>query len=217
MTGTGMTGADMAGAGVTGAGGVTGGRAVVVPSAPALLPRYAALSDPLAEVRAAAVAAVAWLAEQEGTVAVVAADDLGRRVADHLLEVAAPGTETQDLNLSGNLSGNLGEGLGEDLSGHVPARLLVVADGSARRGEKAPGHLDPRAHGFDATIGEALRRGDPAALAVLDQDLGAQLLAGGVPAFRALGALLGDRRVQTGVDYDADPFGVQYWVVRWQW
>lgn len=207
MTGTGMTGADMAGAGVTGAGGVTGGRAVVVPSAPALLPRYAALSDPLAEVRAAAVAAVAWLAEQEGTVAVVAADDLGRRVADHLLEVAAPGTETQIL----------GEDPAGGVGGDVPARLLVVADGSARRGEKAPGHLDPRAHGFDATIGEALRRGDPAALAVLDQDLGAQLLAGGVPAFRALGALLGDRRVQTGVDYDADPFGVQYWVVRWQW
>lgn len=171
-----------------------------MPSAPALLPAYAGLTDPLAEMRAAAVAAVGWLA-QSGPVRVLG-DDLGQRVGAHLLGVAGAVEETH--------AGN----------------VLVVADGSARRGERAPGHLDERAAGFDEVIGDALRRGDPGPLAVLDEDLGAQLLAGGVPALRALGSLVldhltqetdtGELRVHAQVDYDADPFGVQYWVVRWQ-
>lgn len=158
----------------------------VVPSAPALLPAYAGLTDPVADVRAAALEAVAWL---DGPVQVLAADDLGRRVGEHLLG-RAPVDDAAD--------------------------LLVVADGSARRGEKAPGHLDERATGFDAAIDAALRQGDPAALVRLDEALGAELLARGVPAFRALGAQVGDRPVRAQVDYADDPFGVQYWVVRWE-
>ena len=169
-----------------------GVRAAVVPSAPVLLPEYAGLTDPVAEMRAATLAAVRWLAADGEPVSVLAADDLGRRVAEHLLAGAGTRATTSEAE-------------------HV----LVVADGSARRGEKAPGHLDERAFDLDRAIGDALRRGDPRALAVLDEDLGAQLLAGGVPAFRALGGLLDGRRVHTEVDYEADPFGVQYWVVRW--
>ena len=59
-------------------------RVVLVPGVPALLPAYAGLSDPVAELRAACRAAVEWL---EGPVAVVA-DAPGRRVADHLLAEA---------------------------------------------------------------------------------------------------------------------------------
>ena len=175
-------------------------KAVVVPSAPVLLPEYAGLTDPVAEMRAAALAAVGWLTSS-GPVRVLG-DDLGQRVGAHLLAVA--------------------RGAGDPHADN----LLVVADGSARRGEKAPGYLDERATGFDETVGAALRQGDPGALAVLDEDLGAQLLAGGVPALRALGSLVldhlahrpdtGEPRVQAQVDYDADPFGVQYWVVRWR-
>ncbi|HEY6932955.1 MAG TPA: hypothetical protein VI452_06105 [Marmoricola sp.] len=176
-------------------------RIAVVPSAPVLLPQYASLTDPVAEMRAAALDAVRWVAS-EGPVTVLA-DDLGHRVARHLL---------------GEVGGRATDEPGE--------RVLVVADGSARRGEKAPGHLDERAFGYDAAIGDALRQGDAKALAVLDPELGAQLLVGGVPAFRALGELVvhhgdlrqtaGDLRVRADVDYDADPYGVQYWVVRWQ-
>lgn len=185
-------------------------RVVVVPSAPMLLPAYAGLTDPVPDLRAAAVEAVRWLGA-DGPVRVIG-DDLGQRVGAHLLAL---------------VEGAVGPGAGD---------LLVVADGSARRGEKAPGHLDERAFGFDQAVGDALRQGDPAALAVLDEDLGAQLLARGVPAFRAMGSLVlgtltqgtstgeprvqgvqaGARRVRVQVDYDADPFGVQYWVVRWQ-
>jgi len=97
----------------------------------------------------------------------------------------------------------------------------VVADGSARRGVRAPGHLDERAFAFDAAIDAALRQGDPGTLAVLDEPLGAQLLAAGVPAFRRLGRLVQGRLeqgrpVRAEVDYADDPFGVQYWVVRWE-
>jgi hypothetical protein len=161
-------------------------RVAIVPSAPALLPAYAGLTDPVADVRAAALEAVAWLGEP---VRLVTADDLGRRVGEHLLN-RAPVDDADN--------------------------LLVVADGSARRGEKAPGHLDERAFALDAAIDTALRQGDPAALAVLDEALGAQLMAAGVPAFRALGALVGERRARAQVDYADDPFGVQYWVVRWE-
>jgi hypothetical protein len=161
-------------------------RIAIVPSAPVLLPAYAGLTDPAAEVRAAAQDAVAWLGDR---VRVLASDGLGRRVGEHLLG-RAPVDDADS--------------------------VLVVADGSARRGEKAPGHLDERAFAFDAAIDTALRQGDPAALAVLDEALGAQLLAAGVPAFRALGALVGERPVRARVDYADDPFGVQYWVVRWE-
>jgi hypothetical protein len=168
-------------------------RVAIVPSAPALLPAYAGLTDPVADVRAAALAAVAWLGEP---VRLVTADDLGRRVGEHLLSVVAPDGARAPVDDADS--------------------LLVVADGSARRGEKAPGHLDERAFALDAAIDTALRQGDPAALAVLDEALGAQLMAAGVPAFRALGALVGERRARAQVDYADDPFGVQYWVVRWE-
>ncbi len=39
--------------------------------------------------------------------------------------------------------------------------LLVMGDGSARRSVDAPGYLDPRAAGFDASVVDALRAGDP--------------------------------------------------------
>jgi len=172
-----------------------GMRVAIVPSAPGLLPAYAGLADPFASIRDAATNAVAWL---DGPVRIVG-DELGVRVGTHLLG-RAPVDEADD--------------------------VLVVADGSARRGEKAPGHLDERAFAFDQAIDTALRRGDAAALAELDELLGAQLLARGVPAFRTLGSLVlafltqeprtGEPRVRAQVDYADDPFGVQYWVARWE-
>ena len=43
------------------------------------------------------------------------------------------------------------------------AVLLVLGDGSARRGEKAPGYLDERAFAFDDELAGALEKGDAAA------------------------------------------------------
>ena len=169
-------------------------RGVLVPGVLALLPEYAGLVDPVPELRAACLAAVAWLAGC-GPVVVIA-DAQGERVARALLEAAGGGVSTGSTGV-----------------GH-PA-YLVVANGSARRTEKAPGHLDERAASFDGALEKALRGPDPQALANLDVALGDELLAGNVVGFRTLGDLLSSG-YEVSVDYADDPFGVQYWVMRWQ-
>ena len=92
---------------------------------------------------------------------------------------------------------------------------LVVGDGSARRTERAPGYVDPRAEAFDADVASALAAGDAAALRDLDPGLGADLLAAGVPAWRAVGRALAGRRYQADLLYDAAPYGVGYFVAAW--
>ncbi len=182
-------------------------RAVLVPSALVLLPEHAGLVDPVPELRSACVAAVAGLvAGGPRAVGVVAAparpDNVargvasppGRRVARHLLSRAG---------WSGELS--------EPVPG-VP--LLVVGNGTACRGEKAPGHLDPRAAGFDTALAAALVAGDGKALRALDHRLAEELWCYDVPAFARLAEVL-PPGAPAEVRYDADPFGVQYWVLTW--
>src|SRR4051812_21013344 len=69
--------------------------------------------------------------------------------------------------------------------------LLVMGDGSARRTEKAPGYIDPRAADYDAGVAAALADG-PAAVAKLDGDLAAQLLVAGWAAWQFLARVSGD-------------------------
>ena len=88
--------------------------------------------------------------------------------------------------------------------------MLVVGNGSARRTEKAPGHLDDRALGFDEALGAALRAGD---LSGVDLSPAPALWAA-VDGLAELGSLLGG--VPAVVDYDDDPYGVKYWVMRWE-
>jgi len=163
-------------------------RVVLVPGVLALLPEYVGLEDPVAELRAACLEAVAWLGDDVRVVA----DGQGARVASYLLgEVVsrlvagAPRTSTTD------------------------SGLLVVGNGSAKRTEKAPGHLDERARAFDDALGAALRAGD---LSDVDLSLAAELWAS-VDAMDDLRDLLHGEPAT--VDYDDDPFGVQYWVMRW--
>jgi len=100
-----------------------------------------------------------------------------------------------------------------DLRGRVG--LLVMGDGSARRTDTSPGYADPRAAPFDAGVEQALAAGDPADLATLDLGLGAELLAAGVPAWRAAGALLGGGRYAAELLYAGAPYGVGYLVASW--
>lgn len=193
---------------------VPGATVVVVPPLLALLPEHASLTDPVPDLRAAVAGAVRdLLADREPgatPVAVLAApptpDDVrrgvgasaGRRVAAALL-----GDVPHDVVTS------------------VPTAadaVLVLANGSAARGEKAPGHHDERAHGFDDALSRALTLPDASALHGLDVDLGATLWAE-VAVLPALGAFLADREAAgatwvSETSYDADPFGVRYWVVR---
>jgi hypothetical protein len=95
------------------------------------------------------------------------------------------------------------------------AALLVMGDGSARRGVTAPGYLDARAVPFDDAVVAALREGNATALASLDPLLGEALLAAGVPAWRAAGRLLSSRTYDAHLRYADDPYGVGYFVATW--
>jgi hypothetical protein len=94
--------------------------------------------------------------------------------------------------------------------------LLVMADGSARRGPAAPGYLDDRAHAVDATVEAALRTGDPAALLALDPATAAELLIAGRVAWQVLAGACERRNLLATCHYSAAPFGVWYPVVTWR-
>jgi hypothetical protein len=187
---------------------------LVLPAPPALLsPRSAA--DPVAELRAACTAAVSTLPAQNPVVVLAApvseanaargvTESLGHRVAAHLLDgvpfepqLALPYAAAALLELD------------------QPTTVIVMADGSARRGEKAPGHLHPDAVAFDERIELALRSGDAEALAALDPEVGEELWCEGVPGLRVLGELARDRGVVAYVSYADAPYGVAWWVARW--
>lgn len=96
-----------------------------------------------------------------------------------------------------------------------PTGLLVLADGSACRGLKAPGYLDDRAAPFDAVIEAALVDGDPAGLASLDAGLAAELLVAGRAAWQVLAGATEGGTYRASLSYRADPFGVWYPVSSW--
>lgn len=106
--------------------------------------------------------------------------------------------------------------------------LLTLGDGSARRGDKAPGYLDARAFPFDEATGRALAEGDADALMHMDAALAKELMVGGRAAFAVMATAVHQTVVhQTGVHkegakprtivlYQDDPWGVMYYVATWQ-
>jgi hypothetical protein len=157
-------------------------RAALVPGALALLPEYAGLQDPVAELRTACLDAVGWL----GADVTVLAGPQGRRVAEHLL-----GSTTRTA---------------------AEASYLVVGNGSAKRRDTTPGYVDERAVPFDADLADRLRSGE---LSGIDAALARELWAETEPIARLDGVL--PPGCSCAVDYDDDPYGVQYWVMRWEW
>jgi hypothetical protein len=93
--------------------------------------------------------------------------------------------------------------------------LLVLGDGSARRSTSAPGHWDERAEDFDSAIATALATGDADGLAELDLEQAEELMAVGVPAWRAAGSVLGARPYRARLLADVAPYGVGYYVASW--
>jgi hypothetical protein len=103
--------------------------------------------------------------------------------------------------------------LGKEIGGTATrAGLLVMADGSARRGRRAPGHLDERAAPFDAAIERAMRAGDLPALGAVDPGLARELMATGRPAWQVLAGATDGAALRADVMYAGDPFGVMYLV-----
>jgi hypothetical protein len=107
-----------------------------------------------------------------------------------------------------------------------PARrsaLLVVADGSATRTEKAPRGFDPRSAEFDASMADALASGDVSLGRIDDTGeakLAAHLHVGGLAAWRATARLLAaaGRQVSRArlLRHEA-PYGVGYFAAVWTW
>lgn len=103
--------------------------------------------------------------------------------------------------------------LGERLAAAAArVALLVMADGSARRGLKAPGYLDERSVPFDATVERAVRAGDLPALLALDPELARDLMATGRAGWQVLAGAMNGHRPTTDIRYSGDPFGVAYLV-----
>jgi hypothetical protein len=94
--------------------------------------------------------------------------------------------------------------------------LLVLGDGSARRGIKAPGYDDPRAEPFDTAVADALAAADRGALLALDPALAEDLIAAGRAPWQALAGAADDGRQWRGDLLYADaPYGVGYLVATW--
>lgn len=170
-------------------------RVAMIPGVFALRAEYAGIEDPIAELRAAVHEAVSWLLQgtaSDQDIAVYCTDQ--QRALAH--ELLAPW------------------GCAISTGGDATV-VLVIANGTACRTEKAPGFYDSRAEGFDAMLAEALSQPDPVALRDIDLGLGREMLAD-VEGVRALGADILTTRHRSSVLYDDDPYGVQYWVITWE-
>ncbi|HVE63813.1 MAG TPA: class III extradiol dioxygenase subunit B-like domain-containing protein [Mycobacteriales bacterium] len=94
--------------------------------------------------------------------------------------------------------------------------LLVMGDGSARRTDKAPGALHPRAADFDGAVAEALATADCERLLDLDPGYAVELLAAGRAAWQVLAGAGWGVLWQAELTFDAAPYGVGYFVATWQ-
>jgi hypothetical protein len=94
--------------------------------------------------------------------------------------------------------------------------LVVMADGSARRGPKAPGYLDARAASFDAALTVALEASDWSSVRAVDPMLAAELLAAGRASWQVLAGALAVADYRSRTHYAADPFGVWYPVLSYR-
>jgi hypothetical protein len=107
-------------------------------------------------------------------------------------------------------------GLGQGLAGLADrVGLLVLGDGSACRSVKAPGYLDDRAEAYDAQVARALGAADTAALAGLDPQLSAELLAVGRAPWQVLAGAGQGAGLEGRLRYDEAPYGVGYFVASW--
>ncbi len=200
--------------------------AVVLPSAAMLLPEYVGAADPAAPIRDRCVDAVrAGLLAGPDEVVLVAGHDraprhtkgaLGARIGRRALYAAGWTGPTHEVVVPFDASVDEVAAAVADVV-RRPGRVLlvVVGDGSAKRTEKAPGHLDERAPAVDGIIEDALAQADSAALANLDDDLCAQLWVTGRAALQVLGEACAGVAMRPETMWFGDPYGVAYFVARW--
>lgn len=193
-------------------------RVAFVPSAPFLLP---GLGGGPADLRSACLLAVGTL---DGPVTVLGAAPVDGPVRGSVDATpwGAAGTPTPDpLPLALAVGASMLQGREHSLLGvaggevELTGSVLVVADGTATRTEKAPGHFDPRAEAFDVQVSRALAAGDPDALLALDPALAGELWVGGLATWQAAARALRGRRWRGQVHWAGAPYGVFYAVATW--
>jgi hypothetical protein len=102
----------------------------------------------------------------------------------------------------------------------APIGLVVVADGAACHGPKAPRAEDVRAESYDDDVCRALTSADPADFAALDPRLGRELTAEGAELWPLLAAAARDGH-RSGSGWRAElgwrgaPYGVGWFVATW--
>jgi len=112
----------------------------------------------------------------------------------------------------------LGRRLGDESGEDEPWALLILGDGSACRGEKAPGYDDPRAVPFDDRVAAALADVDLDALRDVDPEVARELKVGGRAPWQVLAAAVratGQPWRGELLHYSA-PYGVGYFVAVWE-
>jgi hypothetical protein len=214
--------------------------AAVVPHPPVLLPGVTGAPVPEVEElrRAASETLAAVLRTTDSAVVVGAADvtkswpdlepmrsgflgdrETGERLPLSLSVVRAllpAGARVEWRSVAVDAAPHDAAALGRDIAaGPEPAAVVIAGDGSARRGPKAPGYEDVRAHPFDAAVTAALAAADTRALAELDPVLAADLMVSGRAPWQVLAAACRDGLWSAELGYAGDPFGVHYVVARW--
>ncbi|HEX7746578.1 MAG TPA: hypothetical protein VF462_15115, partial [Micromonosporaceae bacterium] len=107
---------------------------------------------------------------------------------------------------------------GGRIGSNHPWAILVMGDGSACRGERAPWYEDSRAQPYDDGVAAALAGADLDALLGLDPALSAELKVAGRAPWQVLA---GAARAAGGtwradLAYYAAPYGVAYFVATWE-
>ena len=207
--------------------------AVVVPSVPMFLPEHVGRSDPSRDLRERCVAEIRSAVEAYAPARVVlltGRDDaaglrmapLGLRVGRHLVDRAGwtgevdEATVAMDADVAGVSAA--AEVVRAAAEGPERTLLVVVADGSARRDDRAPGEPHPRALEVDGAIERGLREADPATLAALEAGLARDVIADGRAALQVLAAVGSESGGRARcVRYWSDcPYGVLYVVATWE-
>jgi hypothetical protein len=113
-------------------------------------------------------------------------------------------------------SGADAKALGEQLGAHGTGfGLILVTDGAACHGPKAPRAQDTRAKAYDDGVCAALATGQPSRLAQIDADLGDELGATGSQVWPVLVGAAGSDRIGE-VLWAGAPYGVGYAVASWR-
>ena len=206
--------------------------AVVVPSVPMFLPDHVGRTDPAHDLRERCVTEIRDAVEAYGPVRVVlltGRDDaaglrmapLGVRVGRHLVHLSGRTPEIVEVTVAMDADAaavtDAADAVVAAADSAERVLLVVVADGSARRDDRAPGEPHARALEVDEAIERGLREGDPATLAGLDPNLARDVIADGRAALQVLAAAVDEAggAVRCTRYWSDCPYGVLYVVATW--